>query len=112
METTSLPKFTPIRGLLWLAALLYLVHFAVDALKFHEILRGNYGTPWHSSSWLAQPYTNLRLIGKPKSEYWTKNAVGDHWYVKDVTFDGKKFWTILKTVDKSTDEAVNKVIKH
>lgn len=37
-----------------------------------------------------------KLSGFEFKEYWTKNAAGDDWYVREYDVHGKMFWTILE----------------
>lgn len=68
-----------------------------DAVKYHQIADGGYKTPWYSTNWLVSPYTNLRLLGKPSTEFWTTNAIGsEFWYEREVRVDDKTYWTILQ----------------
>jgi hypothetical protein len=70
-----------------------------DIITFNSIMRGNYETPWYDGSFISQPYTYLQLSSQEHNDYWTKNAVGDSWYVRDVKYKGKTFWTILERVE-------------
>jgi len=77
----------------WSAGMLFLLICLVpaatvvivrDALSFHDLAGGPYKTPWYSTSWLAQPYTNLRLALHPDREYWTMNAIkNERWLVQE-----------------------------
>lgn len=68
-----------------------------DAIAYHDQASSDYRTPWYSTSWLEQPYTNLRLLAQPASEYKTRNAIGtEQWLVRDVKVGSKTFWTILQ----------------
>ena len=75
----------------------FLMYMIPDIMTFHEVTNSNYITPWYDTSWVQSPYTNFRLHGKPYKEYWTKNATGEDWFIRDIYFDGKHtFWTIIK----------------
>jgi len=71
-----------------------------DALNYHSVIKSNYETPWFSNDWFREPYTMFMLSGNNHRDYWTKNAVGDDWYVREITHKNKKFWTILKKIDR------------
>lgn len=70
-----------------------------DALEFYQLIRGTYKTPWYSTSWLRQPFTNARLAMLPSQEYWTTNAIGtERWLVREVQFGDVVFWTTLQRI--------------
>ena len=71
-----------------------------DMYDYHSLMKSNYETPWFSNSWLQDPYTMYMLSGSNSRVYWTKNVVGDDWYVKEITHKNKKFWTVLKKITK------------
>ena len=75
-----------------------------DAVTFHRVQRGIYMTPWYSPRWWRSPYTSFRVAMSSPRERWTKNAVGDDWYVREAVIDGKEWWTILKKVEASRYE--------
>lgn len=78
-------------------AILLIVVIVVDAVMFHSIMRGNYGTPWYSRNWLKQPYTNAQLVLRSSTTHWTTNASGSEaWFVKDTMVQDKEFWTIVE----------------
>lgn len=79
--------------LFWIFVLLTISR---DVESYNSIMSNGYETPWYDNSWIKQPYTSLRLMNSPYKDYWTKNVVGDDWYVRDVKHHGKEFWTILK----------------
>ena len=79
----------------------YLVVGTADYFDYQSLWDTSYATPWYNSSWIKQPYTNLRLsFGKPQFCV-TTNAVGDTWFVKETEIKGKTFWTIVQTIKKS-----------
>jgi len=73
-----------------------------DMMDFHFAVSGSYKTPWYNAGakgWMTEPYTNLRLLGNPSKEYWTENAIkSERWFVREVQFEDKTFWTILQRV--------------
>lgn len=73
---------------------------AMDAIKFHDIQRGTYTTPWYDARWWRQPYTNARVRGAGYKDRWTKNVVGDDWLVREANIDGKQWWTVLIKIDR------------
>ena len=79
-----------------------------DAIQFHEIQRGVYMTPWYSGNWLREPYTCFRVaLSGNVREHWTKNAVGDDWYVREAVINEKEWWTILKKIEVVRAEAIH-----
>lgn len=71
--------------------------FISDALEFHDIQSSTYKTPWYDIS-IFNPYTNLILMTSGnKKEYWTYNAIRtQRWYVREVSYKDKQYWTILE----------------
>ena len=68
-----------------------------DAISFHAALQSSYTTPWHSTSWLREPYTNAVLAFYPANDYWTMNAIkSERWRVRERTVGGVTFWTTLE----------------
>ncbi|MCK9435330.1 MAG: hypothetical protein M0R32_11115 [Candidatus Cloacimonetes bacterium] len=81
--------------------LLVFVVSIIDAVQFHSIQRGSYETPWYDARWWKNPYTILRVFMAESNEHWTKNAVGDDWYVRETVINEKEWWTVLKKVEKN-----------
>ncbi len=73
---------------------------ASDTMDYYSVMASDYKTPWYSAKWHVQPFTNAMLAGDDAVELWKKNAVGDDWYVREVTHKGKVFWTVLEVVKK------------
>lgn len=70
-----------------------------DAWDFHAALESPYQTPWYSTNWLKQPYTNLRLSLLPQREFWTENATHtERWFVREVVIGDTTFWTIKESI--------------
>ena len=68
-----------------------------DAITYHDIKSSTYQTPWHSNSWIKQPYTEFKLLGMASNIYWTINYTGSQrWLVKDTYIGYKVYWTILE----------------
>lgn len=67
-----------------------------DAVEHFQILKGDYKTPWYDARWWKQPFTHFALDGKVENIYWTSNAVGQPWRVKETTVEDKTFWTIIE----------------
>lgn len=68
-----------------------------DAYTYHSLLRSEYKTPWFSEHWWKNPYTHVRLMFHPSTEYWTENAVrSERWLVREHDVNGTKFWTTLQ----------------
>ncbi len=82
--------------LVWILLCIWGLHVLGDYNRFWVIMSNYYTTPWYSNSWLKEPYTMYKLSGFEFKEYWTKNAAGDDWYVREYDVHGKMFWTILE----------------
>jgi hypothetical protein len=68
-----------------------------DVIDYHECKSSTYQTPWHSDSWIKQPYTEFKLWGMSNNIYWTKNYIrSQNWLVKDTYIGDKVYWTILE----------------
>lgn len=72
------------------------LHIGGDVIKFNRVVSSSYKTPWFDNDYLKEPYTTFMLRDAKNKEYWTKNVVGDDWYVRDVYYKDSVFWTILK----------------
>ena len=91
-------KFYEIIGMVVVS--IALVVTTCDVIEFHSIQRGNYDTPWYDARWWVEPYTNFRIMLADSNEHWTKNAIGDDWFVRETVIGEKEWWTILKKVEK------------
>jgi hypothetical protein len=111
LDTTAPPTFTPVRGLLWVVFLALALHVTLDALMFHRIVSGSFGKMWGSPSWLVQPYTSLRLKGKPEVMRKVVAARTHNGYVRNVAFSKKGARAAYNAADKSADETLGKFIK-
>lgn len=94
MKTLTLPVVLALA--LLPATLIWVV---CDAFHYHRMIAADYKTPWYSASWLAQPYTNLRLALQPAREYWTMNAIKtEQWRIRETAVDNVVFWTALERI--------------
>lgn len=101
MMITQLPKKIWMLLLSIMGTLLFIVSIN-DAMEFHDVVKSSYKTPWYSTNWVKQPYTNLRLAFHPKREYWTENAIhSERWLVREVEFYDTTFWTIRQSNPKA-----------
>lgn len=85
---------------------IYSIIFINDFIEFKRIMKNNYNTPYHENSLMYEPYTYIKTKFADNKIYWTENAVGDKWLVKDSKINDKVFWTILEkipTIDRQVD---------
>jgi hypothetical protein len=86
---------------LFLAGLAVFVPFTLvisNALDFYDMAHNErYKTPWYSTNWLREPFTNAALQFYPAKEYWTQNAIkSERWLVREHAVGSVTFWTTLK----------------
>jgi hypothetical protein len=107
MDTSSTPSFTPVRGLVSVALLVFLLIVVYDALFYHGLLTSASRSVGPSKNWLAKPYTNLRDFGKTQ----VPTRTGNTWGFSDVRFSRQQFRNILRSADKQVDTMLGRHIK-
>jgi len=86
-----------------LAALgVFSILMLIDTIDFYRLVKANEDAgqttvccSWYNPNWIYSPYTNLRLAMETGTYHWTKNGVGEFWYVRDVQIGNTIFWTII-----------------
>lgn len=72
----------------------------LDGLDFILVCNSDYKTPWYKVDWVLHPVINTVLYFSPSKEYWTMNGTGtEEWFIREVSFAGKEFWTILERIE-------------
>ena len=70
-----------------------------DAWLYFSIQQGTYTTPWYSTNWIKQPFTNAMLFWRPSTEYWKPNGTEtEMWHVREVKIGNLTYWTTLERV--------------
>ena len=104
MNDPQIPTGDPyLRRLLFLAAIslsCVLVGFSIkDKLIEGDSRRPSIDYRWFDKDWWRDPITHWRLRNEPGRDYWSQNAIGtQRWYVREISYDGSIYWTILKNV--------------
>lgn len=94
-------------ALLWTFALtLFLLIAIEDAITFHRLINKGADDIWYSTNWFKQPYTNLRLLGKPRTAAPGGHQECDTYFeIIDVQFDSEiVFWTRLEREPRTPEE--------
>ena len=79
------------------AAVIICFSVVPDAWGYFSIQRGDYATPWYSTSWFEQPFTNAMLFWRSSREEWKPNAIGtEMWQIREIDVGNKTYWTVLQ----------------
>lgn len=103
-------KFTPFRGLAWVAMMLLCLNAMVDVLVFHGVALSSNRKAEQPVSWSATPYTSFRFLGAHRQRKSVK-LFTSNWYPKDLAFSQSGLSRVKRACDKAGDEFVKKYIK-
>lgn len=81
----------------------FVINFVSNIFEFNKILSNDYKTPWYDSSYIKEPYTNLKFAFVDKESQnttWLLNSIRtEAWLVQTTQVGDKTFWTIIERKD-------------
>lgn len=81
----------------------FVLNFVSNVFDFNGTLSRNYKTPWYDTSYIKEPYTNLKFAFVDKESQnttWLLNSIRtEAWLVKTTQVGDKTFWTIIERKD-------------
>jgi hypothetical protein len=100
----------PIRGLVWLALVLFCLNAMLDALVFHGIALSSTRKAGQPINWAATPYTSLRVASYGRRVKYARLSASN-WYPKDLVISKSGFSRAMRDSDKAGADLVNRFTK-
>lgn len=103
-------KFTPIRGLLWVAMMLFCLNAVLDSMVFHGIASSSVRKAGQPINWAVTPYTSVRALSYERKVKYAKLSTSN-WYLKDFSISKSGLYRSRRESNEAIEKVVNRFIK-
>lgn len=103
-------RFTPFRGLAWVAMMLFCLNAVVDVLVFHGVALSSNRKAEQPVSWAATPYTSLRAKTAGRTPT-TAKLSWSNWYPKNLAISRSGLSRVHRASERAGVEFERRYLK-
>lgn len=103
-------KFTPFRGLAWVAMVLFCLNALLDVMLYHGVAVSSTRKAAQPVNWVTTPYTSIQALSSGQGRKHARLSASN-WYPKDLAFSKSGWARVLRASDRAGKEFDRKYLK-